>query len=74
MTCKTRLGFLCSGCENSAHCFAFLPKPSEVTSPNPFFIRISLETRSSAQRLQLTEAPPVEKVQTLSEEFLLGNV
>lgn len=64
----------CSSCENCAHCFASFPKPSELTSPSPFFISISLEKRNSAQRLELMEAPPVEKIQTLSKELLLGDV
>lgn len=71
---KHSFASFCSSCENCAHCFASFPKPSELTSPSPFFISISLEKRNSAQRLELMEAPPVEKIQTLSKELLLGDV
>lgn len=34
---KHSFASFCSSCENCAHCFASFPKPSELTSPSPFF-------------------------------------
>lgn len=74
MTCKNTFASLCSSCENHGHGFALIPKPSEVISPTPLFTSMSLESSNIAPRLEVVEAPPTDKVQTLPKEFLLGNV